>query len=86
MSFVNWFRGIFSNNKVLVYTAIGDEDCMRVVGKLGDARIAYKSKPRGIYSGTGKRSIGFDTKLTQYDIFVDSTNEYRARQVIEELA
>lgn len=77
MSFVDWFRGIFSNSNVLIYTAIGDEDSMRVVGELDDARIPYKSKSRGIYAGTGKRSMGFDTKLAEYDIFVDKTDEHK---------
>lgn len=83
MSLLSRLNGIFRNNDVLLYTAIGDDDCMKVVGKLNDARIIYKSKSRGIYAGSGKRSMGFDTKLSQYDIYVNRDDEYKARLALE---
>lgn len=83
MSFIQKIKRIFQNDDVLLYTAIGDDNCMRIVGKLNDAGIPYKSRAHGTHAGTGKRSLGFDTKLSQYDIYVKKDDEHKARVAIE---
>lgn len=82
---MSWFEkiiSVFKSEYVPIYIAIGDEDCMKITNKLRNKRIPYKTKIRGLYAGGNKRNLGFDTKLSQYDIFVKKEFEGKARNVI----
>ncbi|NRD76575.1 hypothetical protein HPT25_03600 [Bacillus sp. BRMEA1] len=84
MRWFDKFFSLFRFDYVLIYTAIGDEDCIKMIGKLNENGIPYKTKVRGIYAGRKKRDLGFDTKLSQYDIFVEKGFEHKGRSVINE--
>lgn len=83
---MGWLKNIFNlfkSDYTLIYTAIGDEDCMKIVGKLNDDRIPYKTKSGGIYADIKRRDSSFGAKLSQYDIYVKKDFEYKARMAIE---
>ncbi|MGV3487071.1 MAG: hypothetical protein ACO1OC_00600 [Tuberibacillus sp.] len=70
---LNWFKPRYT----FLYTAIGDEECMKIVGKLNAERIPYKTKIPGLFSGSQHRTMGFETKLTQYKIYVKKGYEHQ---------
>lgn len=82
MSFFEIMKKLFHIDDILLYTAIGDEDCMRTIGKLRNAGVRYRTKTRGVYGGIGKRSMGFDSKLSQYDIYVNKEDAHAAHVAI----
>lgn len=83
MGWIQSIINLFKSDYTLIYTAIGDGECMKIVGKLNDYKIPYKTKVRGMYAGRENRSLGFDTKLSQYDIYVKNDYEHKGRMAIE---
>lgn len=83
MGLLRKILSLFKSNYTLIYTAIGDEECTKIIGKLSDERIPYRTKVRGLYAGREKRNLGFDTKLAQYDIYVKKGYENKGRLTIE---
>lgn len=77
----SFFR-LFKSKYVLIYTAIGDDDCMKVIGKLRGKRIPYKTKVPGLLAGGNRRDFGFDSKLSQYKIYVKREFEHEGRAAI----
>jgi hypothetical protein len=57
---------------------------MRVTGKLSGKRIPYKTKVPGLYAGGNRRDLGFDTKLSEYKIYVEREFEHIGRAAIYE--
>jgi hypothetical protein len=81
MGFMDWLNQIFSSKYVLIHTALGDEDCIRTIGKLEDAGIVHKTKIRGIY-GSSASQKGWGRKQSQYDIYVEKERERDAYEAI----
>lgn len=82
MSFLERIISVFKSDYVLIYTAIGDDDCIRVTGKLSEKRIPYKTKVVGLYAGRNRRSFGFGPKLSQYKIYVKKEYEHKGHVAI----
>jgi hypothetical protein len=72
---------IFRRKFVLIHTALTDEECIKVKGKLADASIYHETKVRGIYASS-TQGIGWGRKQSQYDIYVKIEDEHRAYEAI----
>jgi len=81
MNIGDWLSGLFGGKYSLVYTALSDEECMRIIGKLRDSGVKYKTKIRGIYA-TSTRGFGWGRKQSQYDIYVKKEDACNANQAI----
>lgn len=77
------FLDIFKKKK-LIYSAIGNEDYCRVVGKLQNAGIKYSVKinPNDMRHFGTKKSIIYHDKYQIYDIYVRIENEGKAIKAI----
>lgn len=84
MSWIKKIFRLFKSNYVLIYTAVGDDEYMKVIAQLSGNRIPYKTKVPGLYAGGNRRDLGFDTKLSQYKIYVKKEYEHKGRQALFE--
>lgn len=82
LSWLGKIFNLFQSNYALVYTAIGDDDYMKISGKLSSKRIHYKTKIPGLYAGRNRRDLAFDTSLSEYKIYVKKEFEHKARAAI----
>jgi len=72
---------IFSKKKCLVYTAFGSSDYSKVIGKLQNSGIPYRTRIISNNSSRHNHYVG-RTINTQYDIFVKKEDEHRALNAI----
>lgn len=85
MGLLKTVKNLFTSKRTLLCTAIGDDECIRMLGNLDEAGISHVTKIRGVYAGSGKRSLAFSTKLSQYDIYVEKEDEYKAYEAIHQI-
>jgi hypothetical protein len=75
------FRSLFKRKFVLVYSALTDEECIRVKGKLLDAGIFHKTKVGGIYFADVHKDV-WGKQMSQYNFYVRVEDEHKANEVI----
>jgi hypothetical protein len=76
---------MFFRKRILIHTAWGHEEYLKIANKLAAAGIVFKTKSR--YSGhfMGGNSylpMSFRDKTVQYDIYVNREDQYKAHQAI----
>lgn len=78
LSFLKIFRSIFPKKK-LIYTAFGNEEYFRIVGRLKSFGVKYSTKTNIDF--TRSRNIT-TSRFTQYDIYVREEDEHKAIEAI----
>jgi hypothetical protein len=73
-------RMLFSNYKCLVYTAFGNDDYYKVVGKLSGDGVSYETV--SIRNPNINQYFARNNDLTQYDIYVKEEDKHKAEQAI----
>ena len=73
------FRMLFSKHKCLIYTAFGNDDYYKVVGKLSVGGVSYETVSIR-NSNSNQYFSGNDN--TQYDIYVKEEEKHKAQQAI----
>lgn len=68
---------VFNRNWKLVYTAFGHDDYFRVIGKLKQGGVLYKTK-----SPVNLEEPSRFKDMTQYDIYVKKEDEHIALNVL----
>ena len=79
MSFiVDILEHLLSNKKSLVYSAFGQKDYYRVIDKLQNSRVPYRTR---IDRNMSSRHT-YNDNFTQYDIFVKEEDVGKAQKAI----
>ncbi|MGB5946349.1 hypothetical protein [Paenisporosarcina sp.] len=73
------FRMLFSKHKCLVYTAFGNDNYYKVVGKLSGDGVSYETV--SIRSANMNQYFS-NNDFTQYDIYVKEVDKHKAQQAI----
>ena len=73
------FRMWFSKHKCLIYTAFGNDDYYKVVGKLSVGGVSYETV--SIKSANMNQYFS-NNDFTQYDIYVKEEDKHKAQQAI----
>ncbi|MCF8567565.1 hypothetical protein LLE49_22860 [Alicyclobacillus tolerans] len=79
MAFLAALGKLFRRRKVCVYVTMGDMNYTRVAGQLENAGIPFYVKMGGNMNGG---ELGFDNRMSEYEIYVKRENEEQARFVL----
>jgi len=73
------FRMLFLKHKCLIYTAFGNADYYKVVGKLSVGGVSYETV--SIRSANMNQYFS-NNDYSQYDIYVKEEDKHKAQQAI----
>lgn len=73
------FRMLFSKHKCLVYSAFGNDDYYKVVGKLSGGGVSYETV--SIRNSNSNQYFSKNNN-TQFDIYVKEEDKHKAERVI----
>ena len=73
------FRMLFSKHKCLIYTAFGNDDYYKVVGKLSGGGVSYETVTK---RSANMNQYFSNNYYSQYDVYVKEEDKDIAQQAI----